>query len=60
MLRSAERNGFLREGVLRSSAWVMGDFMNEVLLGLLVQDWKRDSKGWAAGGQGGESAMNMW
>ena len=24
MLRSAERNGFVREGVLRSSAWVMG------------------------------------
>ncbi|MFJ9822663.1 GNAT family N-acetyltransferase [Streptomyces sp. NPDC101151] len=44
MLRSAERNGFVREGVLRSSAWVMGEFLDEVLLGLLVQDWKRDSK----------------
>ncbi|MDR8409825.1 GNAT family N-acetyltransferase [Nonomuraea sp. 3-1Str] len=44
MLRSAERNGFVREGVLRSSAWVMGEFMDEVLLGLLVQDWKPDSK----------------
>lgn len=43
MLRSAERNGFVREGVLRSSAWVMGEFLDEVLLGLLVQDWKRDS-----------------
>ncbi|MER6346001.1 GNAT family N-acetyltransferase [Streptomyces sp. NPDC001595] len=40
MLRSAERNGFVREGVLRSSAWVMGEFLDEVLLGLLVQDWK--------------------
>jgi RimJ/RimL family protein N-acetyltransferase len=40
MLRSAERNGFVREGVLRSAAWVMGEFMDEVLLGLLVQDWK--------------------
>ncbi|MGP4100136.1 GNAT family N-acetyltransferase [Nonomuraea sp. KM90] len=40
MLRAAERNGFLREGVLRSSAWVMGEFLDEVLLGLLVQDWK--------------------
>ncbi|MGW2719959.1 GNAT family N-acetyltransferase [Streptomyces sp. NPDC001492] len=39
MLRSAERNGFVREGVLRSSAWVMGEFLDEVLLGLLVQDW---------------------
>ncbi|MET7459640.1 GNAT family protein [Nonomuraea sp. NPDC005501] len=44
MLRSAERNGFVREGVLRSSAWVMGKFLDEVLLGLLVQDWKPDSK----------------
>lgn len=39
MLRAAERNGFVREGVLRSSAWVMGEFLDEVLLGLLVQDW---------------------
>ncbi|MPZ93644.1 MAG: GNAT family N-acetyltransferase [Propionibacteriales bacterium] len=45
MLRSAERNGFVREGVLRSSAWVMGEFLDEVLLGLLVQDWKPDSQG---------------
>ncbi|KOT80082.1 GCN5 family acetyltransferase [Streptomyces rimosus subsp. pseudoverticillatus] len=44
MLRSAERNGFVREGVLRSSAWVMGEFMDEVLLGLLAQDWKPESK----------------
>ncbi|QCX81907.1 Putative ribosomal N-acetyltransferase YdaF [Streptomyces sp. YIM 121038] len=42
MLRSAERNGFVREGVLRSSAWVMGEFVDEVLLGLLVRDWKPD------------------
>ncbi|MFI8293560.1 GNAT family N-acetyltransferase [Streptomyces sp. NPDC085614] len=40
MLRSAERNGFVREGVLRSSAWVMGEFLDEVLLGLLARDWK--------------------
>ncbi|WP_405015155.1 GNAT family N-acetyltransferase [Kitasatospora sp. NBC_01539] len=44
MLRAAERNGFAREGVLRSSAWVMGEFMDEVLLGLLAQDWKADPK----------------
>ncbi|MFJ6697264.1 GNAT family N-acetyltransferase [Streptomyces sp. NPDC091272] len=41
MLRSAERNGFVREGVLRSSAWVMGEFLDEVLLGLLADEWKR-------------------
>lgn len=45
MLRSAERNGFVREGVLRSAAWVMGEFLDEVLLGLLVQDWKPDARG---------------
>ncbi|MFF5189331.1 GNAT family N-acetyltransferase [Streptomyces sp. NPDC000345] len=45
MLRSAERNGFVREGVLRSSAWVMGEFLDEVLLGLLVQDYKPDAQG---------------
>ncbi|GGR66938.1 GNAT family N-acetyltransferase [Streptomyces roseolus] len=42
MLRSAERNGFVREGVLRSSAWVMGEFLDEVLLGLLAHEWKPD------------------
>ncbi|WP_399922649.1 GNAT family N-acetyltransferase [Streptomyces kanamyceticus] len=45
MLRSAERNGFIREGVLRSSAWVLGEFLDEVVLGLLVQDWKPSSQG---------------
>ncbi|MER6466040.1 GNAT family N-acetyltransferase [Streptomyces sp. NPDC001288] len=39
MLRSAERNGFVREGVLRSAAWVMGEFLDEVFLGLLAEDW---------------------
>jgi RimJ/RimL family protein N-acetyltransferase len=41
MLRSAERNGFAREGVLRSSAWVLGEFLDQVLLGLLVEEWKQ-------------------
>ncbi|MFK0153602.1 GNAT family N-acetyltransferase [Streptomyces sp. NPDC090499] len=40
MLRAAERNGFVREGVLRSSAWVMGEFDDEVLLGLLAEEWQ--------------------
>ncbi|MFB6522954.1 GNAT family N-acetyltransferase [Streptomyces sp. NPDC056401] len=40
MIRASERNGFVREGVLRSSAWVMGEFLDEVLYGLLVRDWK--------------------
>ena len=40
MLRAAEANGFVREGVLRSSAWVMGEFLDEVVLGLLAEEWK--------------------
>ncbi|KQX57840.1 MULTISPECIES: GNAT family protein [unclassified Streptomyces] len=44
MLRSAESNGFVREGVLRSSAWVLGEFLDEVLLGLLAEDWKPDAR----------------
>lgn len=40
MLRSAERNGFVREGLLRSAGWVMGEFVDEIVLGLLAQDWK--------------------
>ncbi|MHC5907457.1 GNAT family N-acetyltransferase [Streptomyces sp. S6] len=39
MLRAAEHNGFTREGVLRSSAWVMGELLDEVLLGLLADEW---------------------
>lgn len=45
MLRSAERNGFVREGVLRSSAWVMGEFLDEVVLGLLAPDWTPGPRG---------------
>ncbi|WP_436497922.1 GNAT family N-acetyltransferase [Actinokineospora sp. HUAS TT18] len=40
MLRSAEANGFVREGVLRSSSWVMGEFLDQVVLGLLAEEWK--------------------
>lgn len=38
MLKAAERNGFVREGVLRSAAWVLGEFLDEVLLGLLADE----------------------
>ncbi|MDI1466331.1 GNAT family protein [Catellatospora sp. KI3] len=44
MLRSAERNGFVREGVLRASAWVMGEWLDEVMLGLLVEEWQPHSR----------------
>ncbi|MFD4997842.1 GNAT family N-acetyltransferase [Streptomyces buecherae] len=45
MLRSAERNGFVREAVLRSSSWVLGEFLDEVLLGLLAEDWQPAARG---------------
>jgi RimJ/RimL family protein N-acetyltransferase len=40
MLRAAERAGFVREGTLRRSAWVIGQFIDEVLLGLLADEWR--------------------
>jgi RimJ/RimL family protein N-acetyltransferase len=38
MLGAAERVGFVREGLLRRSLWVAGDFADEVLLALLAAD----------------------
>lgn len=45
MLRTAEHAGFTREGVLRKAAWVTGEFVDEVLFGLLVDEWARRSGG---------------
>jgi RimJ/RimL family protein N-acetyltransferase len=39
MLRSAERVGFVQEGTLRDSAWVSGEFVDQVVLGLLAIEW---------------------
>ena len=39
MLRTAESAGFTREGVLRQAAWAEGAFLDEVILGLLAEDW---------------------
>jgi RimJ/RimL family protein N-acetyltransferase len=39
MIKAAERAGFVQEGTLRSSAWVTGEFIDEVILGLLADDW---------------------
>jgi RimJ/RimL family protein N-acetyltransferase len=40
MIQTASRAGFTREGTLRRSTWVNGDFANEVILGLLTTEWK--------------------
>lgn len=40
MLRAAEHNGFVREGTLRRSSWVMGEFLDDVVLGLLAEEWR--------------------
>lgn len=44
MLRAAERNGFVREGVARSSVYAMGEFLDEVMLGLLADEWQRPDR----------------
>ena len=39
MRRAAERNGFVQEGVLRSSAYVLGERLDEVVYGLLASEF---------------------
>ncbi|HKN97772.1 MAG TPA: GNAT family protein [Pseudonocardiaceae bacterium] len=40
MIAAAERVGFRREAVYRDAAWVMGEFLDEVILGLLDREWQ--------------------
>lgn len=40
MIAAAERNGFVREGLLRRNAWVDGGFHDELVLGLLADEWR--------------------
>ncbi|AUG80582.1 GCN5 family acetyltransferase [Kitasatospora sp. MMS16-BH015] len=40
MIAAATGVGFVREGVLRRSSWVYGSFRDEVLLGLLAEEWQ--------------------
>jgi RimJ/RimL family protein N-acetyltransferase len=42
MLRAAQRAGFTVEGTLRRSSWVYGAWADEVILGLLAEDWARE------------------
>jgi RimJ/RimL family protein N-acetyltransferase len=50
MMRAATRAGFVSEGTLRRSAWVNGDFVDEVVLGLLASEW-RDLTAVTSGGR---------
>lgn len=40
MIHAALASGFVREGTLRRAAWVLGEFLDEVVLGLLDNDWR--------------------
>ena len=40
MIQAASRAGFAREGTLRRSAWVNGNFADVVILGLLATEWQ--------------------
>ncbi|MEV6010753.1 GNAT family protein [Streptomyces sp. NPDC051976] len=42
MLRAAQRAGFTVEGTLRRSSWVLGSWADEVILGLLADDWAHE------------------
>jgi hypothetical protein len=44
MIRAATQAGFVTEATLRRSAWVNGDFVDEVILGLLASEWTRTSE----------------
>jgi RimJ/RimL family protein N-acetyltransferase len=41
MIRAAIRVGFVREGTLRRSVWVNGVFVDEAILGMLADEWRK-------------------
>jgi RimJ/RimL family protein N-acetyltransferase len=45
MQRAAEANGFVPEGRLRQNAWVMGGREDELLYGLLAEEWRARAAG---------------
>lgn len=44
MIGAAQRAGFTLEGTLRSAAWVMGEFLDVTLLGLLAPEYRAMSE----------------
>lgn len=41
MIATARRAGFTMEATLRQGAWVMGTFVDEVVLALLADEWRK-------------------
>ncbi|MFJ5547504.1 GNAT family N-acetyltransferase [Streptomyces sp. NPDC093225] len=39
MIAAAEKAGFVHEGTLRRAAWVYGEWLDEVVYGLLSEEW---------------------
>lgn len=50
MTRAAVRCGFILEGTRRRAAWVGGEFLDEVILGLLAEEWRSGGPGAARTG----------
>jgi RimJ/RimL family protein N-acetyltransferase len=42
MIASARRCGFRHEGTLRRSAWALGEFADETIMGLLASEWSEN------------------
>lgn len=57
MIKAATGAGFALEGTLRHAAWVYGAFIDEVVLGLLAEEWRprdRPAAGTSQGRDGGD------
>ena len=55
MIGVAERLGFVREGVLRRAAWVNGEFLDEVLFGMLAEEWPQQKAPKLASGRSADA-----
>ena len=44
MIAAANRAGFTREGTLRGTSWVDGAFADDVVFGLLAEEWSRSAR----------------
>jgi len=40
MIRAAQTAGFVREGTLRQSGWVYGQWLDDAIFGLLAAEWR--------------------